>query len=475
MSKFSQCLEKYIMRSGLTENQLAKVSGFTRSYIALMKNGQRVSPDMVKLKKLLEALNLSPYEYDEVWKAYLMARYGDRIYELRTNMISFIESFGRVSKISIKSSFNHDIPQVKTIDNRMDLEYFVKAVIEQEALKDAGYVKMIVQEDFSFLFSILPSVCRSNPALHVEHIVCLEGNDMINLEEQSYNLKTLGKLLPILLSGNENGYEIYYYYDKVSSHFSTSALMPYLILTSDYAINISTNLEYAMVSTDAESHQLFTQLFENRKKICRKMLEKISTGARIFEHYSSHRPDAEKVYTIGSQPCFGMFPVDAMVQKYFSAGDAALMEAILEVLRQNREIYSSMQNITSYFTKEGIIRLMEDGLVEELPREIYLPLEVQDRKALLKMLIMAIKSETYEAYMLDGHKFAFPQELWMTAYSFTKVDVIYMSDKTEARFILEEQSLARSIYDFLTDLKAGTVVFSPEETLEFLEDIYASY
>lgn len=475
MSKFSQCLEKYIMRSGLTENQLAKVSGFTRSYIALMKNGQRVSPDMVKLKKLLEALNLSPYEYDEVWKAYLMARYGDRIYELRTNMISFIESFGRVSKISIKSSFNHDIPQIKTIDNRMDLEYFVKAVIEQEALKDKGYVQMIVQEDFSFLFSILPAICRSKPALRVEHIVCLEGSDIVNLEEQSYNLKTLGKLLPVLLAGNENGYEIYYYYDKVSSHFSTSALMPYLLLTSDYAINISTNLEYAMVSTDVESHQLFTQLFEDRKKICRKMLEKTSTGASIFEHYSSHRPDTEKVYTIGSQPCFGMFPVDAMVQKYFAAGDEKLMEAIIKVLGRNRETYSAMQKITSYFTKEGIRRLMAEGLVEELPREIYMPLETQDRKALLKMLIMAIKGGNYEAYMLDSHKFAFPQELWMTAYSFTKVDVIYMSDKTEARFILEEQSLARSIYDFLTDLKADTVVFSQDETLEFLEDIYSSY
>ena len=475
MSKFSQDLEKYIYKSGLTENQLAKICGFTRSYIALMKNGQRVSPDVVKLKKLLEALNLSPYEYEELWKAYLMARYGDQIYELRMNMISFIESFGRISKISIKSSFNHEIPEVRTIDNRMDLEFFVKAVIEQEALKADGYLRMIVQEDFSFLFNLLPSVCRVNPKMQIEHIVCLEGNDTQSVEELSYNLKTLGKLLPVLLSGNENSYEIYFYYDKISSHFSTSALMPYLILTSEYAINISTNMEYAMVSREPESQKLFTQLFEGRKKICRKLFTKIPTGAQIFQYYMQNRPDSENIYTIGSQPCFGVFPVDTMVEKYFAGQDGQLMEMILGVLKQNREIYDSTRTVTSYFTKSGISLLMEHGIIQELPREIYMPLKPEDRKALLNMLITAIKSGNYRAYLINDEKFAYPQELLMTTYNFTMVDVIYMSINMETRFILEEQSLARSIYDFLNDLKDGVFVCEQEKTLKYLEAVYEAY
>ena len=56
MSKFSEHLDKCISNSGMTENQLAKMSGFNRSYIALMKNGQRVSPDTEKMVKLLDAL-----------------------------------------------------------------------------------------------------------------------------------------------------------------------------------------------------------------------------------------------------------------------------------------------------------------------------------------------------------------------------------------------------------------------------------
>ena len=60
MSKFSEHLDKCISNSGMTENQLAKMSGFNRSYIALMKNGQRVSPDTEKMVKLLDVI-CSPY------------------------------------------------------------------------------------------------------------------------------------------------------------------------------------------------------------------------------------------------------------------------------------------------------------------------------------------------------------------------------------------------------------------------------
>ena len=60
MTNFAQSLAKHINKSSMTESQLAQISGFNRSYIALIKNGQRIPADMEKVRKLLEALNLSP-------------------------------------------------------------------------------------------------------------------------------------------------------------------------------------------------------------------------------------------------------------------------------------------------------------------------------------------------------------------------------------------------------------------------------
>ena len=475
MSKFSQALEKHIYKSGLTENQLAKISGFTRSYIALMKNGQRVSPDTQKMKKLLEALSLSPYEYDEVWKAYLKARYGDQTYELHSSIVSFIEGFGRIPKISIKSTLRHEIPNVRTIDNRIDLEYMVKAVVEQEALNKCGFIQIIMQQDFSFLFNLLPSVCRSNPNLKVDHIICLEGKDPQNTDELSYNLKVLERLLPVVISSPENGYEVYYYYDRMSSHFSHSTLMPYLVMTSEYIISISGNMEYAVVATDPDIHRLFNVLFRERKKMCRKLMSKISAGSNYFEYCMKHHPDSEKIYTIGSQPCFGVFPVDAMVKKYMAGKNEKLLGMFLTLLKQNRESYSSAAGVVSYFTKSGVEKLMEKGLVEELPGELYTSIERKDRKALLEMLITAVKNGSYEAYLLDEQKFSYPPELIMTAYSFTVVNILYMSQNQENRFALEEQSLTRMIYSFLEELQIGTYVYEKNETLAWLESVYEAF
>lgn len=475
MSEFSQALETYIYQSGLTENQLAKISGFTRSYIALMKNGQRVSPDTVKLKKLLEALGLSPYEYDTLWNFYLKARYGEQAYELRMNVISFIESFGRLSKISIRSDFHHDIPDIKTINNRMDLEVFVKAVLEQEALNPRGYVRMIMQEGFSFLYNMLSAICRGGNKLAIEHIVGLEGYDCQESSNPGYNLKILGTIMPVMLAGNDNGYNVYYYYEKVVSYFSGSVLMPYVIITSDYVINISADYEYALISREADTHRLFSQLFMQRRKSCKKMLTRIPTGMNMFEYYAKHRPASETMYTIGSQPCFGVFPVDTLVKNYFALEDQALLDTILEFLAQNRQIYSHGQNLTAYFTKSGIQKLMEQGVIDELPSELYISLLPEDRLKLLKMLISAVKGGSYKAYMLDEQKLAYPPELIISAYSLTEVNIIYMPPHTEARFALEEQSITRILYNFLAELDQSTWIYSFEETVQYLEDVYEHY
>lgn len=476
MSEFSRALEAHIYRSGLTENQLAKISGFTRSYIALMKNGQRVSPDTVKLKKLLDSLSLSPHDYDVLWDNYLKARYGEQIHELHKNVISFLESFRKISRISIKSDFRHDIPEINTIDNRADLEVFIKAVIEQEVHHKQGNIRMIMQGEFSFLFNLLPSILRSGNSLSIEHIVCLEGNEGQEAGNLGYNLKTLGVIMPILMASSGNSYEVFYYYEKISSHFSNSVLMPYMIMTHEYVINISTDLEYALISRDRDTYKLFEQLFLQKKKNCRRMIRRIPTGLNFLQNFVDNRPSSTDIYTIGSQPCFGMFPVNDLLKKYCTPVSPEIFSLISNFFTENQKFYRQEEfHMTSYFTKSGIQNLMERGVLEELPTELYVSMEPDDRLKLLKMLITEIKSGKYKAYLLDTEKFLYPPELTISAFNLTEANIIYLSPEVEARFTIEEQSLTRIIYNFLEELKVSTIVFGSEETVAWLESTYAAY
>ena len=131
--------------------------------------------------------------------------------------------------------------------------------------------------------------------------------------------------------------------------------------------------------------------------------------------------------------------------------------------------------MTSYFTKSGIQNLIERGVLEELPTELYVSMEPDDRLKLLKMLITEIKSGKYKAYLLDTEKFLYPPELTISAFNLTEANIIYLSPEVEARFTIEEQSLTRIIYNFLEELKVSTIVFGSEETVAWLESTYAAY
>ena len=474
MTSFSKNLEKYIYQSKLTENQLAKISGFNRSYIALMKNGQRISADKVRMGKLIDALNLSPYEQDCLWEDYLKARYGEKNFEMRQQMIAFIESFGHTSGIHIKSTFRHDIPDVQCVNNRQDLEYLIKAVTENESLKEKGKLKMIMQPDFDFIFRLLPHIYRNTGYLETEHIICFEGSSHADEGKLLYNLTFFKQIIPMILGERSGQYNAYYYYDNVDSHFATSVLMPYVIITSEYIINISVDLEHALVSKEPEVIGLYERLFDRRKRDCRLMIQRISADFDVVDYWNDFEQEGEPAayLTVGGQPCFGAFDVESMLCKYIKIEHMKDAEVLLRLVKANKDSVSKSKTpLVSYFTKSGVELLMKEGLVEELPREIYEPVGETDRKSLIKMLIFAIRSGWYEGYLICEDKIRYPQELIITAMDMNDVNICYLTDEVECRFALREQSLSKIIFDFLRDLKESSCVYSKEETVAYLESL----
>lgn len=471
MTNFAKSLEKHIYRSALTESQLAKISGFNRSYIALIKNGQRIPADMEKVRKLIGALNLSPYEHDALWKEYLKARYGEENFELQRQMVSFIESFGHLSAISMMSKYHHEIPDIKCVNNRIDLEYIVKAVVENEALKENGNLRMIVQADFDFIFNLLPYVYRNSKGLTIDRIICLEGAAEYN--EMVYNLKFFEKMIPIILSEKELRYHINYYYDKVTSHFASSILMPYVIIASDYVINISVDLNCALISRDAEVIDLYNHLYDMRKRECRPMIQSICENMDYIQ-LCQDQPEvnADTVYSIGSQPCFGLFDVESMFFKYISNDSIQSAYQLQQLVQANKQFVTDKKiPVVSYFSKKGLERLMEDGIVQEVPKELYTALDMDDRRKLVKMLIEAIRAGWYTAYLMNENCIRYPENLIVTTKEMTSVNIFYLPDKNESRFALREQSLSKMIYEFLVNFQKSTFVFNKDDTLLYLENL----
>lgn len=473
MSIFSEHLEKSITESGMTEKQLAGMSGFTRSYIALMKNGQRVSPDTDKIIKLFNALKLPPYEYKELWAEYVRARMGESAYERNLAVIDFFESFGHISNTVIKSFYRHEISEIRTVDNHMDLEYLIKAVIEQETLKENGFLHIIMQADVPVLTKLLPNASKNNKNMKIDHILCLgnySGNEFE--KKQLYNIKMLKALMPVAIFGNSENYRLHYYYDSVVSRFNTGSLMPYMILTSDCVITMNTDMNKGVIFREKEIIAIYEELFQENLRGCHLMLQPVESMTDMMAYYSDAEVMKDTVYTIAQQPCFGVLQVEELVKKYYTGGydrDARYMESML---RKNGEAVreGAIKNI-SLCTREGLRRFAYEGILDEIPREIYHQIQKKDRISMLRKMLNLIEQEKYEVYLFDETWIRFPKELFVTVFGFVDATIMYLSEKEKIRFALKEMSLTKTLYAFFQEFMKNPQVECIESAAGFIRNL----
>lgn len=442
MSKFSEHLGQCIMNSGMTENQLARMSGFNRSYIALMKSGLRVSPDAGKMMKLIDTLNLPPYEYDEIWSEYIRARMGDSVYERNRAVIDFLESFNNSSKISIRSSHKHEISDIKTVNNRMDLEYLIKAVMEQEALDQNGFIRIIMQPDMPVLRSVLPEICKNNKNLRIDHIICLDHPPGGGYQkDELYNIRMLKFLIPVIIFSNNENYRIYHYYDQVASHFSSASLLPCMVLTNHYVINMNASMNKGVIIKDKEIMEMYDNLFQEQKQGCRILLKWIEGKENLCEFFDFNNKTENVMYTVSHQPYVGELKIE------------------------------NPAKIISYCTKKGLRIFAEKGIKDKNQGNYGGSLKVSNRLLFLRKLLDALKHEKYELYFMEESRIEFPKELHIYSCGLTDAVFIYDSEKEHIRFVLNEKSFSKILYEFFRDFMKTTQVNSLEETIRYIEEL----
>ena len=470
VSQFSERLREYIERSQLTEQQLAKASGFTRSYIALMKNGLRISPDTEKIGKLLSALSLTTYEKDQIWADYMRAKFGDDTYELRRQMVSLIEKFNQKPSLKILSSAVYQIPEVETIYGKHDLEYLIKALIEEEANKENGHVKMILQPELDLLQDILTMQRRSHPGLVIEQVLVLEQGVNISTEGKMYNMRAFEWMTQMILSGDEGSCRFYYYYDRIRSVFNQNTLLPYLILTSKYAVSISIDMEYAIVSTGEEKLKLFNELFEKRKQMCTALASPVYSPEESVAYQISMVQESNCIYTLRDQPYMAVFSDPELIRKYLLKKLDA-RDRIIDLFKEEQNLVDKGGRIISYFTKSGLQRFAQNGEIDGSPVKTSFPVQKADRIRVLNKLIQLIQKKQYSGFLINDDMMKYPKELIINVYDNRQVLAFYLNEENKARLFLQEHTLGEMLYSFLEGLGNSQYVLPVKDTLDFLTQV----
>lgn len=367
MSEFSKLLDMYIERSGLTEAQLAKSVGFSRSYIALLRNGQRVPADAEKMQELIRRLHLMLHEQDHLWERYLMERYGAQNYLAMKQLFEILQMIGKPPALSYRSSCLYaDVKGLNVITGRADIEGYIKVILSDAVLNQVP-VQIFMAEEL--IFECL-SACYHRD-IKIEHIVGIGADDTGALE----SVEMLGKVLQTKILGM-TGYTAWHFNAGSAHQCNAWALMPYCIITADRVINIAGDVESAYVSDDIHMITMYQQQFDVLKHRCdilvtddAKMSGSISAGEDVVSigwprsfRKSDGKINIAEMLKARTGSVYTLYLTRAMVRNVLNTVDKETAGALPDILRNDRVniyILSDTCSISPdvYLTLYGLKRL----------------------------------------------------------------------------------------------------------------------
>jgi hypothetical protein len=481
MSNFSQTLKNYVSTQGIPIQTLSKLSGVDRSFIQHMLAGNRVPADITVLEKIMKAMMLTPGQERRLRHLYHVDRVGQEIYKrhlMVKDLLENIDASREINALPVKINYQHDFsnfPPVNILYGINEINRIVKAVVEAESAKENGYIKLIVQPEYSFLLELLLAI-GSNSNLHIEHVFCLQKEIPLN-SDNYLNLSYIKNVMPLLLSVSD--YNASIYYDDLEVKFNETSIFPYFIVTSDKVITISHNFNYAALFLSEDIHHLYHTIYNDVFRVSSPLVERIYDPMEFYNRYSllesgpgESKSQVSSTYSLFSQPCFMYFASKEQFNKYIY--DFPLKDEIVALMADRADNYYQLlvngYEFTSYFTEEGLDYFWTSGRITEIPDAFYSPVEKQDCLKLMEHLYRSILNTSYRAIAVNPDEFKIASNLVISAVNEALVFFMYVHPKKGPfHLVFHEKSIAYSIFTFIDYLKDSELVFSKERSLEILE------
>lgn len=466
MSYFSDELQKLFHDRNVKIYLLSSVSGIDRTLIHKMLKGTRIPANGSMVQKLASVLLLTPEEAESLMDSYRITKMGEENYHRRKIIEDFFNHFNSLTQpdsILVQTDSRHQIdvlPGSAAVYGTLKINNLIRTAVEIEASRGDGTVRVVAQPEYSFLFECLALTGINHHDLKVNHIVCLENR--LKGKEGLYNLNCLRTMMPVILSGCK--YNPMCYYDNVASHISGTSIMPYMLLTREYAIHISYDLSCATVSNSQEYIALYSRIFEELEKKSTSML------AVDYEEWNKSFPEmapehGPKQYTFSFEPDPVPFLTEESRSKYLQPKSASQEKAT--ALKEGTLAKEGAETV--YFTKEGLEQFLNTGMFPKMYREFFLPLNTENRNRILKMMYEAAVKGTFQPVLIHSGIFRIPEYLSVFVFQDTIHFIFTLSGDELRSCVLKEKSLVLAFRDFFKYLPESSVALSPEESLAIIK------
>lgn len=487
MTIFADTLRKYLDSKSTTIYNIAKISGVERTMIQHMKAGKRLPSNVSDVQSLAKAMMLNLSETEELIRAYDITHMGEDNYFRRHHVKKIISGFydmNTASKLVLPKGAQDILKMQDTLTEiigRSNINRIVKALLEMEANKKGGHVKLMVQPEYTYLFDCLTSIDFSTNDTNVEAIIVFDKNEVHH--STIYNLNVLEKLVPTLFQCEV--FHPYYIYENVDSLFNKNSFMPYKIITSDYILGISYEHDKALLYNDASMSKLINETFQRQLSIATPICQTFhptpeeylasTFSQEIIEPEEQEKDSKDKIYELFYQPCFPSFcPENILLDRL---NTDLIPPEMVEVIKDYfTKIRAQYKDKSISFTLEGLNLFMETGRVTEIPDFMYTYLTPPQRLTMLKNIINSVDDGSFNPRLIKSEKFTIPSPICICAPNEHSVIIYYFSpDKGQYIFHLQELSLVQAFYDFLKFLPDSLLVYTAEESKQLLHTVYDKY
>jgi hypothetical protein len=480
MLSFSEQLRHFITERNIKIYSLSAQSGIDRTLIQKMLKGERLPSDESMVLELASSLLLSPTETDRFIQSYYIAKIGERVYSQRKFIKNFLDSFNTLTAqedFSIQTAYRHKIsklPDFATVTGKLAINNLVKVIIEMAAMKKNSTIKIIAQPEYSFLFQYLSLVGMNNHNLSVDHILCLENSTTNHTtdHENLYNLKCLDAIIPIIAAGLN--YRPRCYYDNVSSHFSNASMMPYMILTDDYGINISGDLTCATIGTSSSHLEMCRHLFDNAAEKSMPMIKTLNSQIENLDFFTDAISSFGHInFQFANEPNLMCFVTKEMLLKYINNSipdKDRIINSTMQYIEHINESIKSKALKSVFFSEQGLDNFLESGRLDNLPAKYFSSIDPADRYKLLKCMYDASINGTFYPFLVNTLALKTSENLSLVIYKNCALSFLYKAPNQKYfTSIFTEKSIVHAFQDFFEYLSGSNLVFSREKTLSIIK------
>ncbi len=394
MSEFSEMLESYVTKKKVNKYQMAKYLAIDRSSLHKIIQGQRNAPSKDLVKRMGKYLELSPYEINELLELYFISIVSPERYYRRKNVQSFLRSFhAQPSEFEMprfqKSDFA--IPDKAVIpfsETRESLEYLIYHLVTEENENTKGIIKFLGSPQLPGFSNIFPLIQGKTV---LRHIVSFSKYDNILEIRDDHNFQSLSQIISLYAQfANCNvHYETAYYYGPDFSH-SIFPPFPYLLVTSRYALSLSSDYQKGLLYTDLNTVTYLNQIFDSLYEQTTPLLipiQDLTSQLALNQKIMATKSDTEILFQL--VPCLVPFIQKIDIRKYLLDDIpqreyfiSALSTYVQNLIHRHEKIHP-----LHFCSLNGIKRFLEEGVFDEFSTDFYRPLDKEDRKKVMQQFL----------------------------------------------------------------------------------------